>query len=133
MAQLLKLAQHACDRGDLTVFEHILPGSLKRIFYIANADGSTRGGHRHQKAWQAVVCIQGSVEVLVETGKRTGRYLLTKPDQCLVLEPDDWHLLANFQDTAIVLVVSNEYYDEKDYIYERYLSGKKVAAFPLPV
>lgn len=42
MAQLLKLAQHSCERGDLTVFEHILPGTLKRVFYITNADGSTR-------------------------------------------------------------------------------------------
>jgi dTDP-4-dehydrorhamnose 3,5-epimerase-like enzyme len=120
MAQLLKLPQHSCERGDLTVFEHVLPGVLKRIFYITNADGNTRGGHRHRKAWQALVCIQGSVEILVENRKKSCRYLLTKPTDCLVLEPDDWHLLENFQDTAIVLVVSNEYYDEQDYIYERY-------------
>jgi dTDP-4-dehydrorhamnose 3,5-epimerase-like enzyme len=123
MAQLLKLLQHSCERGDLTVFEHILPGALKRIFYIANADGSARGGHRHQKAWQALICIQGHVDVLVETDNQTQYYSLDRPDQCLVLEPNDWHLLENFQDTAIVLVVSNEYYDKNDYIYERYSSG----------
>ncbi|MFD2934741.1 cupin domain-containing protein [Spirosoma flavum] len=37
MAQLLKLAQYSCERGDLTVFEHILPGAMKRTFYITNA------------------------------------------------------------------------------------------------
>lgn len=120
MAQLLKLAQYSCERGDLTVVENILPGALKRIFYIANADGATRGGHRHHKAWQALVCIQGSVDVLIESGRYTNRYSLTSADQCLVLEPNDWHLLENFQNSAIVLVMSNEYYDEKDYIYERH-------------
>ncbi|GAB2594638.1 sugar 3,4-ketoisomerase [Spirosoma areae] len=138
MAQLLKLAQHSCERGDLTVFEHILPGALKRIYYIARADGTTRGGHRHRTAWQALVCIQGSVEVYVETGKQINLYCLDKPNQCLVLEPRDWHLLENFQDTAIVLVVSNEYYDEQDYIYERYTTENRkiaagVSALPVPV
>ncbi|WP_375444756.1 hypothetical protein [uncultured Fibrella sp.] len=56
MAHLLKLPQHACERGDSTVFESVLPGTLKRIVYIANADGATRGGHRHKTAWQALVC-----------------------------------------------------------------------------
>ncbi|WP_080058404.1 sugar 3,4-ketoisomerase [Spirosoma aerolatum] len=119
MALLLKLAQYSCERGDLTVLEHILPGSIKRIFYIANADGATRGGHRHYRAWQALVCLQGSVDVLVETGRYTRCYSLVSSDQCLVLQPNDWHLLENFRDSAIVLVISNEYYNEKDYIYER--------------
>lgn len=120
MAQLLELTQHSCERGNLTVFEKILPGSLKRIFYITQADERTRGGHQHQTAWQALVCIQGSVDVCIKTGKEIGYYALNKPMQCLVLEPNDWHLLKNFRNTAIVLVVSNEYYDEKEYIYERY-------------
>ncbi|MBC7893302.1 MAG: WxcM-like domain-containing protein, partial [Sphingobacteriaceae bacterium] len=67
MPQLHQLVQHSCERGDLTVFEKLLPGSLKRIYYIANSDGSTRGGHGHHKAWQALMCIQGSVDVLVRT------------------------------------------------------------------
>lgn len=118
MAQLHQLAQHSCERGDLTVFEKLLPGSLKRIYYIANADGSTRGGHGHHKAWQALICMKGRVDVLVRRGEKSRLYSLDKPDQCLVLEPDDWHLLENFQDQAIVLIVSNEYYDEQDYFYD---------------
>lgn len=123
MAHLIQLTQHASYRGDLTVFERILPGSLKRIFYVTNADGSIRGGHRHHRAWQAVVCLQGGVEIVVERADTTTSYVLDSPDQCLVLEPEDWNLLRNFRDTAIVLVVSNEYYEADDYIYERY-AGK---------
>lgn len=120
MAHLLTLARHTCERGDLTVFEKILPGSLKRVFFIANADGATRGGHRHHRAWQALVCIQGSVEVYVETPAKRLVYRLDDPTQCLLLEPCDWHLLENFEDNAIVLVVSNEAYDPRDYIHEPY-------------
>jgi hypothetical protein len=65
---LRRLPQHSGDQGDLTVFEHILPGILKQVFYITNAHGSTRGGHRHQKGWQALVCVQGNVDILVESG-----------------------------------------------------------------
>lgn len=120
MAQLHKLTQHTCERGDLTVFENLLPGALKRVFYITNADGNSRGGHRHKKAWQALICIQGSVDIQIETGGQTGCYSLNEPNQCLILEPDDWHVLENFLNKAIVLVVSNQKYDEQDYIYERY-------------
>lgn len=123
MAQRIELLQHSCERGDLTVFERLIPGSFKRVFYIMNADGTTRGGHRHIKAWQALVCIQGRVDIHVETSKQSSCYALTEPNQCLILEPDDWHLLENFRDNAIVLVVSNEYYDEQDYIYEHYKHG----------
>lgn len=120
MAELLQLAQHSCHRGDLTVFENILPGTLKRVFCITNADGATRGGHRHERAWQALVCIQGSVEVYVETPAKRLVYRLDEPTQCLLLEPCDWHLLENFRANAIVLVVANEVYDSRDYIYEPY-------------
>ncbi|GAB3643778.1 sugar 3,4-ketoisomerase [Spirosoma arcticum] len=120
MAHLCKLTQHSCERGDLTVFENLIPGALKRIFYITNADGNSRGGHRHKRAWQALICIQGRVDIRVETGGQTGCYSLNRPNQCLILEPDDWHVLENLLNKAIVLVVSNEKYDEQDYIYERY-------------
>lgn len=120
MAYLLKLPQHSSERGDLTVIEQVLPGKLKRIFYITNADGATRGGHRHHKAWQALICIQGSVDVSVAAKTQSCFFALDSPTQCLILEPDDWHELENFRDSAIVLVVSNEYYDANDYIYERY-------------
>jgi dTDP-4-dehydrorhamnose 3,5-epimerase-like enzyme len=116
----------------------MFPGALKRIFYITNADGNTRGGHRHKKAWQALVCLQGSVDIRVETGKQMSCYSLDEPNQCLILEPDDWHLLENFQDNAIVLIVSNEYYDETDYIYESYTPARwqttvEVYPFALPI
>lgn len=65
MPEIFTLPVHTSAKGDLTVFENILPGSLKRIFYITNADCETRGGHRHVKAWQALICLQGTCEIYV--------------------------------------------------------------------
>lgn len=120
MPKIFTLPVHSSNRGDLTVFENILPGSLKRIFYITNADGETRGGHRHIKAWQALMCLQGSCDIYVETPDKKMVFGLDEPNKVLILEPQDWHTLENFSDNAIVLVVSNENYDPEDYIYPSY-------------
>lgn len=120
MPKIFTLPVHSSNRGDLTVFENILPGTLKRIFYITNADGETRGGHRHIKAWQALVCLQGTCDIYVETPDKKMVFGLDEPNKVLILEPQDWHTLENFSDNAIVLVVSNENYDPEDYIYPSY-------------
>jgi hypothetical protein len=39
---------------------------------------------------------------------------------CLILEPKDWHIMDSFSDDAILLVLSNEYYDQADYIDDPY-------------
>ncbi len=120
MPKIFTLPVHSSSRGDLTVFENIIPGTLKRIFYITNADGETRGGHRHIKAWQALICVQGTCDIYVETPDKKMVFGLDQPNKVLVLEPEDWHTLENFSDNAIVLVVSNENYDPEDYIYPSY-------------
>jgi hypothetical protein len=120
MPEIFTLPVHTSAKGDLTVFENILPGSLKRIFYITNADCQTRGGHRHIKAWQALICLQGACEIYIETPNKKMVFGLDKSNKVLILEPQDWHTLENFTDNAIVLVVSNENYDPYDYIYPSY-------------
>jgi len=120
MPKIFTLPVHSSTKGDLTVFENILPGSLKRIYYITNADGQTRGGHRHVRAWQALICLQGSCDIYVETIDKKSVFNLDEPYKVLVLEPQDWHILENLSDNAIILVVSNENYDPEDYFYPSY-------------
>lgn len=127
MPKIFTLPVHSSSRGDLTVFENVLPGTLKRIFYISNADGETRGGHRHIKAWQALMCVQGTCDLYVETPDKKFVFTLDEPNKVLVLEPQDWHTLENFSENAIVLVVSNENYDPEDYIYPSYSDTQKIS------
>ena len=120
MAYLINLETHTDKRGNLTVIEKVLPFDIKRIFYIYGVDDSVRGGHRHNKTVQAAICIKGKCQIVNNNGREKETFDLDSPAKCLVLEPSDWHLMRNFSEDAILMVLASEYFDEKDYIFEKY-------------
>lgn len=121
MAYIVNLKSHSDARGGLTVIEKDVPFDIRRIYYIYDVPGeSVRGGHRHHKAIQALICIQGSCEVFVNDGKTEAVYLLDRLDRCLIVEPQDWHTMSKFADNAILIVLSSEYYNPDDYIKEEH-------------
>lgn len=120
MAKLLHLSTFESDAGDLTVFEKILPDEIKRVFYIRGKEGHERGGHRHLKTWQALVCINGSCRVFVDNSKKQESFYLDSPEKCLLLSPEDWHVMDEFTDSSILLVLANTQYEKEDYIFEPY-------------
>jgi len=121
MAYLLDLQSFKDKRGNLTVIEKSIPFDIKRIFYIYGVDKSVRGGHRHKKTIQAAICIQGSCKINYHNGNNAPSSLvLNRPDQCLIIEPADWHSIDSFSDKAILMVLASECFDEKDYIFEPY-------------
>lgn len=125
MAHVYELKTINSDNGILTVFEKIIPGIIQRVFYIYQAGQDVRAGHRHRQAWNALICLNGSCRVYNNNGREEETFYLTNPRQCLVLEPEDWHTMDEFTDDAILLVVSNELYDQDDYIYEPYPSHRQ--------
>lgn len=120
MPLLVKLDTFNTGAGNLTVFEKIIPGTIKRVFYIYGAGETQRGGHRHHKTWNALVCIHGSCRIYSNDGEKEEFFVLDNPVSCLILEPKDWHIMDSFSEDAILLVLSNEYYDKADYIDEPY-------------
>ena len=120
MAKFLQLSTFESDAGDLTVFEKILPGDIKRIFYIRGRQGQERGGHRHLRTWQALACISGSCRVFVDNNETQNYFYLDSPEKCLLLAPEDWHVMDEFTDTSILLVMANTEYEKDDYIFEPY-------------
>ncbi len=127
MAQLYELKTFESNKGNLTVFEGIIPGVIQRVFYIYEAGDTARAGHRHHRAWNALICLSGSCRVYNHDGVKEENFFLTGPRQCLVLEPEDWHIMDEFSADAILLVVSNEGYDKDDYIYESYPNSRKIS------
>jgi len=127
MPLLIDLNTFNTGAGNLTVFEKIIPGMIKRVFYIYGAGETQRGGHRHHKTWNALICIHGSCRVYSTDGESEGYFLLDNPVSCLILEPKDWHIMDSFSQDSILLVLSNEYYDKADYIDEPYLVNQTVA------
>ncbi len=124
MARLLQLQTFSSEKGHLTVFEKVLPGAIQRAFYIYGVGDAPRAGHRHIKTWNALVCVAGKCRVLVEDGKTHEEYWLDNPEKCLVIEPQDWHVMDSFSDDAVLFVLSNELYDKADYIYEPYPASR---------
>lgn len=120
MAELINLKTFTDKRGNLTVIEKSIPFDIKRIFYIYGVDESRRGGHRHHKTIQAAICIQGSCYIHNNNGEIQEEFILNKPEKCLILQPKDWHEMYNFTEDAILMVLASEYFDEKDYIFDRY-------------
>ena len=123
MAKFLQLPSFIDERGNLTVIDNIeklLPFRVCRIFFINAVIDSSRGGHRHQKTRQAVICIKGECVVSNDNGKKKQDFVLNSPDKCLILETEDWHVMHSFTPNTVLLVFASESFDPNDYIYEPY-------------
>ena len=120
MAHIINIQTFKDSRGVLTVLDSIVPFEIKRLFYIYSVDNSDRGGHRHHETYQAAICIQGSCEITNNNGKVTEIFKLDNPEKCLILAPEDWHVMHDFSKDAILLVLASTAFDPKDYIYQSY-------------
>lgn len=118
MAYIIDLPSFHDERGSLTVFEKHLPFEVKRIYYIYNVK-DCRGGHRHKKTIQALICLGGSCEIYLNDGKTEETVLLSNPSKCLIVEPKDWHTMDKFSENSTLLVISSEKYDMNDYLDEK--------------
>lgn len=120
MAKIIDLKTFTDERGNLTVVEKVLPFEIKRIFYIYGVDNSERGGHRHHKTQQAAICIKGSCRIDSFDNENHQTFSLDSPSKCLIIEPNDWHVMSHFTEDAILMVLASEFYNPQDYIYEPY-------------
>ena len=119
MAHFIDLPTFSDDRGALTVVEKLLPFEIKRFYYIYDVS-SKRGGHRHKKTMQALICLGGSIEIYVNDGNKEEVFLLDTPNKCLIIDPKDWHTMDKFSKNSTLLVFSSEFYDKNDYVDDEY-------------
>lgn len=107
MPEIRTLPVHSCNRGDLTVFENVLPGTLKHISYFRNIEGDTK--KQILNTWQALICLQGACEIHVENTNKKQFFKLNKPNKAIILQPNESYFLSNFLENTLVLVlVSNQ-------------------------
>ncbi|MFA6144568.1 MAG: FdtA/QdtA family cupin domain-containing protein [Sulfurimonas sp.] len=119
MAYIIDLPTFGDDRGKLTIIEKALPFEIKRFYYVYDVK-SKRGGHRHHKTLQALVCLGGSCEIYTNNGNKEETFFLDHSDKCLIVQPEDWHTMDKFTNGSTLLVFASEYYDVNDYIDEPY-------------
>jgi len=127
------------DRGGLIPFEKgvNVPFEVSRAFYIFNTrPGTARGRHANRNSQFLFVIISGSCNVKIDNGIEQSVITLNRPNQALWLDKMVWKEMYDFSYNAILLVLSNEKYDENEYIrdYKDYqmvlstdISGGKVA------
>jgi dTDP-4-dehydrorhamnose 3,5-epimerase-like enzyme len=119
------------DRGGLIPFEMGMnvPFEVARAFYIFNTrPGTARGSHANRNSEFLFVVISGSCNVKIDNGVEQSVITLNRPNQALWLDKKVWKEMYDFSYNAILLVLSNEKYDEKEYIrdygdYQRILSA----------
>jgi dTDP-4-dehydrorhamnose 3,5-epimerase-like enzyme len=120
MASLINLKTFTDNRGNLTVIEKVVPFDIKRIFYIYGVDNSESGGHRHHETIQAAICIRGKCTIYNDNGREEQSYVLDSPDQCLLIQPEDWHTMHSFSEDCILMVLASAHFDAADYIHTPY-------------
>lgn len=129
LTQLIQIPRilDECDLCFMQTPDHV-SFPIKRVYYIFNRmNGLPRGHHAHKKTKQILFCIQGSIEIVLDDGKRRESVLLDHPETGVVINNKIWHEMKGFKKNTILLVLASKVYDPKDYIrnYEEFLAYMK--------
>lgn len=117
--QIIDITKIVDPRGNLSVIEggETIPFDIKRVFYLYDVPAdSQRGGHAHHAAWQLMIAVAGSFDVVLDNGNTEQRYTLNRPYRGLLIPPGYWRTMDNFSSGSVCLVLTNIHYDEADYI-----------------
>lgn len=130
LVKFIDLPDLGDERGGLVAIESNknIPFEIKRIYYIFATQNKPRGFHAHKQLKQIMFCIQGSCQVILDNGYQRENINLDQANKGLIIESMIWHEMHNFSDDCVLLVLANEYYDERDYIrdYEKFLFYRKL-------
>lgn len=127
----LRELKHVDDlRGDLCVaeWEKDIPFSPKRVFFVYGVpDVRVRGEHAHRECDQFLVCVHGSVAVVVDDSAVREEVILDKPWLGLHIPPMVWCIQYKYSKDAVLMVFASHQYDSSDYIrdYDQFLEAAR--------
>ena len=111
---------HVIDlRGSLTAAEFAseIPFVAQRFFCVFDVPGKEiRGEHAHKQCAQFLVCVRGSVSVVVDDGIQSEEIVLDSPERGLYVPPMIWAVQYRYSADALLLVFASHHYDPADYI-----------------
>jgi carbonic anhydrase/acetyltransferase-like protein (isoleucine patch superfamily) len=119
----LTLAEDLRGRLAAGEFGPDIPFSPKRYFMVFDVPGKeVRGEHAHRKCQQFLVCIRGSVSVVVDDGRASEEIELSEPNVGVLVPAMVWAVQYKYSSDAVLLVFASEHYDASDYIrdYEEF-------------
>jgi dTDP-4-dehydrorhamnose 3,5-epimerase-like enzyme len=117
MPKTINLSTFINPTGKISVIEKKINFKIKRVYFIYDIKGD-RGGHKHKKNTQFIICLKGSCDLLIKNKKKKINkvFKLRKPNKGIKLFPDDWHKMININKNTILLVLASEYYNKNDYL-----------------
>jgi hypothetical protein len=106
-------------RGSLRAGEvgtHV-PFVPMRLFTVSGVSSEeVRGEHAHRECEQFLICINGSVNAIVDDGTSREEYVLNKPDIGLYMPAMTWGTQYKYSADSILLVLASHLYENEDYI-----------------
>ena len=126
----IDLKYHKDKRGILLPVEdrrsknNSLPIDFKRIFVLEGLNPKeTRGNHALKKTTQILIALMGKCDIVVDNGVTKKTIKLDKINKGIIIYPMVWRVLKNFSKDAVILVIADSYFLEKDYIrnYEDFI------------
>lgn len=114
-------------RGSLAAVEFAtLPFVPQRMFSVFDVPSrDVRGQHAHYRCEQLLICLQGSVDCLIDDGSRRTTYRLDSPEVGLHLPALTWGSQYNYAAGTVMAVLASRPYESEDYIrdYEEFLQA----------
>lgn len=117
--QLIDLPKILDKRGNLSFFEYPnqLPFEIKRTYWIYDVPGGElRGSHAFKEQQEFIVALSGSFDVVIHDGKEEKKFSLNRSYHGLYIPKMFWRKLENFSTNSLALIVSDNAYNENDYI-----------------
>lgn len=115
--QHLKLVEDLRGRLSVGEFGDDIPFPPHRYFLVFDVPGKdVRGEHAHRACAQFMVCVRGSISVVVDNGTTSEEIVLDRPDLGLFVPPMIWAVQYRYSPDAMLLVLASHPYDAADYI-----------------
>jgi dTDP-4-dehydrorhamnose 3,5-epimerase-like enzyme len=117
--KLINLQVFGDKRGKLVSLESNknIPFEIKRMYYIFDTlPDEERGKHAHKTLEQIIIAMDGSCQFILDDGITQEEIWLNRPDVGLYVGKNMWREMRHFSYGCKLVILANEYYDEKEYI-----------------
>jgi acetyltransferase-like isoleucine patch superfamily enzyme len=126
-ARLITLRRADDLRGSLAAIELAddLPFVPQRFFTVFGVPSAhVRGEHAHRLCDQVLICLAGTVTVLVDDGSQRNEVVLSDPSAAVYIPAMVWGSQFRFSPDAVLGVFASRKYEPDDYIrdYAEYLA-----------
>lgn len=116
-------------RGNLTFGQspESLPFTPQRYYLIVDVPSKeVRGENAHRRLSQFMVCVRGSVHLVVDDGQKRANLLLNRPDLGVFIPPLVWSVMYRFTPDAVLMVLASGRYEPEEYIrdYDEFLKER---------